>query len=103
MSKTIWKFPLLNMPYDVTMPEGSKILKVDMQGGVPTIWVGVDTDMPDEIRKFIIYGTGAVIRQEHTYASYIETVFDGPFVWHIFEITDCIQEDSDDQEAAAAV
>ena len=68
----------------VVMPKEAKILKASMQGSVPCIWALVDTNKSDETRTFIIYGTGHEIVESNL--EFIETFFQGPYVWHLFEL-----------------
>ena len=77
----------------VTIPT-HKIIKVlkfgkqNIEHGVLTLWALVDTETePDADEVSIkIFGTGHPIPIYETRLSktFIETVFDGPFVWHIF-------------------
>lgn len=66
------------------MPKGAKVLKAGMQGGEVQLWAEVDTDAPKEERNFIVYGTGWEIQEENV--CFIDTVFDGAFVWHVYEV-----------------
>ena len=72
--------------FALELPDGSQILRADMQGGAPVIWALVD---PSPIvrmttRRFRLAGTGHVIEQEHL--SHISTFFDGGLVMHLFEV-----------------
>lgn len=70
------------------MPTWAKVLKCATQDGVPTMWVekpvGVKTC---KMRHFQVYGTGWVI-DENAKMVYIDTVFHGPYVWHVYELVD---------------
>lgn len=75
------------------MPRMAKILHASMSHcanlgrEVPHIWVEVDSDVSEEIRTFEVYGTGHMIKAELGKArAYVGTVFEGPFVWHIYEV-----------------
>ena len=88
---TIFKYPVPiqgDIAY-ATMPKYAKILCVQMQNDVPTIWA-LHTDHPEpdyETRKFRIVGTGHQISDDfETKSAYIGTVQDGSLVWHIFEV-----------------
>ena len=81
--KTIWKFQILFLiKGNLTMPEKAKIVSVQMQGEIPTLWAEVDTDAPVEKRQFVFYGTGH--RQDE--GCYIGTFQSPPFVWHLYEV-----------------
>lgn len=65
------------------MPLGAKVLSIQVQNDVPTIWAFVDTAMPFEDRKFYVYGTGHVIPLLAN--RHIATIQLIGLVWHIFE------------------
>ena len=71
----------------VEMPIGAKILTIEDQDGRLHIWAIVDTDAESEFRYFAIVGTGQDFPEADDY-TYINTIQDGPFVWHIFELID---------------
>lgn len=85
--KQIWKFQVENV---IEMPKGAEILTVQTQAMAnrytfdPYIWAKVDPRNETEIRKFEVIGTGHQF--DDTGKEYIGTYFDGPFVWHLFEI-----------------
>lgn len=57
--KTIWKFPLEVVDEQlVDMPEGSEILAVQVQLGVPCLWAAVTPDAAKVKRCIATYGTG---------------------------------------------
>ena len=66
------------------MPEGAEILHVGDQNGTITIWALVDVETEFLYREFIIVGTGQQIPYDKY--THIGTVFQGSFVWHIFEV-----------------
>lgn len=68
----------------VNMPKGAIVRKAGMQDGRVVIWAEVDTSQPMELRHFVTYGTGWEIGEEAR--CYIDTIFDGAFVWHVYEI-----------------
>ncbi len=65
----------------IEMPEMSEILSIQVQDGVPTMWVRVDTNKPILRRHFNVYGTGHQVRLIQNHYGTIQ--FNG-FVWHIF-------------------
>lgn len=85
----IWKFPLkITGEQVITVPIGFSPLSCQFQNNELYVWGIV---MVSEIRIPItihIYGTGHIIPQLYPSKSrsYISTVQDGAFVWHIFEI-----------------
>ena len=81
--KTIYKYTIeLIQNYPVQMPVNAKVLHVDIQNSMITLWALVDLSNSIEKRYFSVYGTGFEILKE---GCYIGTVKDGTFVWHVFE------------------
>lgn len=79
-------FPI-NDEFWLSLPEDAKILKVDVQHNIPTLWEIHKTDNTlYRDRKFRIVGTGHPILDGQT-LSHIATFFmhDGDLVWHLFE------------------
>jgi hypothetical protein len=85
--KVVWKFPLeAERRQTIQMPTGAKVLKVDMQRGVPTMWALCERTWENEDREFLLVGTGVelpVEAGEHV-GSFLAR--DGEFVWHVFEV-----------------
>ena len=69
----------------VEMPEGAKILTVQMQGQTLCLWalVDVEPELPKQNREIEIIGTGNQIIEAPR--RYIATTQCGPWVWHVFE------------------
>lgn len=90
MSDAIWKYELKAMDNVVLMLRGARVLTAQMQGGNPCLWAVVDTSLrPDDtdVRRFVVQPTGAAIPDDLTF-TYIATVQEGPFVWHVCEATE---------------
>ena len=84
--KTIWKFDVpIQDDFSILMPDGAKILKLDLQFGEPKIWALVDPDNEKKERFFIGRGTGHPMNE--TNICYVGTVVmtEGRFVFHLFE------------------
>jgi hypothetical protein len=61
-------------------------VKVDLQDGIPTIWVLVDPDMLTKKTHFKLYGTGHEVDCiENGFYHHAGTFFQGPYVWHLFQ------------------
>ncbi len=85
MAEQIWKFPFgVEGRFELRMPVGAKILKVEVQNGKPTMWALVNPSKPEEVRRFLIIGTGHDLPPDLP-IRYIETFQHPPFVWHLFE------------------
>ena len=82
--KRIYKYKLKD-GRGVEMPIGAKVLTIQKQNGLPYIWALVDTDAEFDFRYFEIVGTGRDFPEADDF-TYINTIQDGPFVWHIFEL-----------------
>lgn len=68
----------------VPMPEPLSPVFIAMQRGVVTLWALVDCDSAQVARDFFIAGTGHSIPAG---ATYLGSVMERVFVWHIFEVT----------------
>lgn len=83
--RKIYKYELPDVISYIFMPVGAKILSLQMQKNNPCIWAEVDTSNIEEQRIFIIFGTGQEINFKEKDISYINTVQQGVFVWHVYE------------------
>jgi hypothetical protein len=84
--KVIYKFTLGNPASYISMPNGAKILCVQMQHGMLCLWAIVDTSKPSTAtRKIYVFGTGNELPDLPL--EYIGTVQDYEYVWHVFENT----------------
>lgn len=83
----IWKYTLIVVDRQTLfLPEGARILTVQMQDYAPQLWAIVDESEPSEPREIAIYGTGNPMPDEP--GIYIGTfqMHDGALVWHVFEV-----------------
>jgi hypothetical protein len=67
----------------VLMPQNARILCVMNQQGSVTMWAEVDTTSVIKGRVFQIVGTG--IPMPEVELTYIGSVQQPPFVWHVYE------------------
>lgn len=84
--KTVYKYVIPFVDdgkFELEYPRYSNVVKIDMQNGVPCMWIFVDTDSEVVKRKFRIYGTGHEVEDGNVYRG---TFFQGMFVWHVFEV-----------------
>lgn len=85
----IWKYPIDLTGFQVVlMPEGAKILCVQIQNGKICLWARVDSNLAGQDRKILIRGTGQEYDVRFPYIEeYIGTVqhANGNLVWHVFE------------------
>ena len=82
--KTIHKYQVDNIVGQtyISMPRGAEIVKFGHQNDRFCVWAIVDPDAEHESRAFEVVGTGYEIDPK---LHYIDTVFVGVFVWHLFE------------------
>ncbi len=87
MTSVIWKFPLHhNGSAGVSeLPRFADILKVAKIESETWIWARFNAKHSGELMpmKFRIFATGQHF--ETTGLKFIDTIFEGPFVWHIFK------------------
>jgi len=59
---TIFKYqmPVLEQ-FEMKLPKGAQIIRMNDQDGMFWLWAVIDTEAPDEIRKFRAFKTGAEI------------------------------------------
>lgn len=85
MGRHIWKFGLrVADRVRISMPVGSEVMCVQMQGGVPRLWV-LCGDGETEEREFFVVGTGHEVPVGA--GRYVGTIQEcgGRLVWHVFE------------------
>lgn len=86
MTARIYKYQLALHGVNVLpLPTGARPLAVDDQDGVLCMWALIDDECSDEERNFAFVGTGHPIPGSLE-STYIGTVQQPPFVWHLFEI-----------------
>lgn len=84
--RTIYKFPLaVTDEQQIEMPRGSRFLGVETQGGVLYLWAIVETENPRYRHAFYVVGTGNPLPVDAVESTYLGTVDEGPFVWHVFD------------------
>lgn len=90
MSGRIFKYRISSLSSDraaVPMREAAVIRATGAQRGVIYLWAEVPYDVGGErltSRTFQVVPTGGDIPDPGTY---VGTVFDGPYVWHVYEVT----------------
>lgn len=98
-ARRIWKFPIKPVeptPGDQTqyiecqaiVPAGSLLLKVSVQDDIIQSWWSCDPDWEEQrVETFAIVPTGGDIPDlVGIAASYWDTVFMGPYVWHVYRL-----------------
>lgn len=84
MTRVVWKYQLdrFSMSADIEVPNGSRIVHVGMQKDRITLWIELDPNSKDLIkRRFYAIGTGHPVGE---WLQHIGTTQDGAFVWHVY-------------------
>src|ERR1039458_8146523 len=90
----IWKYPLPIIPkdrFEIAMPCGGRILSLQLQSGVPTIWALVDHAAKKVDREFLTFGTGQPLDSNDFVPNwdvleYVGTYPHSIFIWHVFVV-----------------
>ena len=62
--RTIYKYPItVQDDISIEMPQGAKVLTVQMQRGIPCVWAIVDPDNEPAAKYFRLAGTGHPITE----------------------------------------
>lgn len=85
--RTIYKYPIkVTDVQEVKMPFGAKIICAQLQNEVVTLWAECETFNSNTSRTIEIFGTGHQIDGQYS-RTYVGTVQQGGFVWHVYERT----------------
>lgn len=83
--KQIYKYPFEVSGYlKLPLSQEAKILLVEDQHNVPTLWALIDPEQTPGVRRFHIYGTGHLIPHPER-LTHVASWQSGSFVWHMFE------------------
>ena len=90
--RTIWKYEIEQTGLqEIYMPEGARILCVQVQRKTACIWAMVNKRLPMEKRKIYVTGTDHDIEDGIVpMLDYIGTfqLLEGALVWHVFELVE---------------
>lgn len=79
----IYKYPLkIEDKFVIRLPFFSRVLSLQNQGGVPTLWCEVNESSPPKDFEILCVGTGDNV--PGCSYQYIDTVQIGIFVWHFY-------------------
>lgn len=83
---TVWKYMLLTFSNEIIVPVGARVLSVQAQNGLPTLWVLVDlTEARRETWRVDLFGTGHPVPSPGI-GEYLGTVqMPSALVWHVFK------------------
>ncbi len=89
MNRTIYKYPITHAGRaNIKMPEGARILDIQVQHGKPVLWAMVDTSASEVYRRLAVYGTGRDV--DYPEANYLGTFQDlAGLVFHVFDHGEC--------------
>ncbi len=88
MTSVIWKFPVSPLANVIDIPKGAYIIAAGIQQNTITLWAIVDPDADLIGRRIEVFGTGHHLPGGSR--TYIGIVFDGPYVWHVFDGGECV-------------
>lgn len=100
--RTIYRFPLpIRDTFTLELPLGSKFLAAECQLRAPhepSMWFLVDPEREPVTRTFAVVGTGnpvpEYVREDEHLATFQMLV--GQFVWHLFEVTDDLRSETEE-------
>jgi hypothetical protein len=72
--------------FELEMPQGAKILDLQLQFGEPVIWAAVDPSQPMVKRKFGLLGTGGAVNFKLPKHVGTFQMHGGSTVLHLFEL-----------------
>jgi hypothetical protein len=76
--------------FKLELPVGAKILSIKEQRGVACVWalVEIDPEIPNEVRRFRLAGTGHPILVDPDELKFVGSVLlrGGDLVFHLFEV-----------------
>ena len=88
--RIIYKYPIIIHDHiSIEMPQGAKVLTVQMQRGIPCIWATVDPDNEPATKYFRLAGTGHPITERTSQLlKYIGSfqMEEETLIFHLFEI-----------------
>ena len=79
----IYKYRIPDWGGKIMLPLGARILDVQLQNDIPTLWAAVDPALAPEEYWVDIIGTGSFV-PENLIQYYVKTVQQDQLVWHIF-------------------
>lgn len=82
--KRIYKYPLNFPNTTLEVPRGSRVLTVQVQRGVPCVWIECDPDAELTRLSLQVFGTGHAVPDGLRYVSTIQEA-DGALVWHFYQ------------------
>lgn len=86
--RLIYKYPFaFKNETAVELPQGARILTVQLQHSYCCLWAEVDPDKPLELRRLRVFGTGHELPEPPECLRYLGTiqVDGGNGIFHIFE------------------
>lgn len=90
----IWEFELrVDDALTIAMPQGSRLLSVQVQMGKPCLWAMVDPSRPRVSRRLAVRATGQSCDSlTHELVGFVGTFQLGGFVGHLFDLGEVVGE-----------
>ena len=85
MNLTIYKYPIpkASGKFAIDLPEEARPLHVDVQEGLPWIWIEVDLDEPKKRTQFCVVYTSGTVPEDFVYVGTV-LAHGGHLVLHIY-------------------
>ena len=84
--KNIYKYKITFIDSIIDLPTNAVVVKAGAQDGWVCLWVEHDLNNGTHFtRRYQVFATGADIPDS---AIWQDTFFDGPFVWHVYEVVE---------------
>lgn len=81
----IYKYPLaITAEQTLLLPIGAKVLSVQMQGSVPTVWTLQDASNTATTTEVLVAMVATGQEFDIDNWNYVDTLQDGSYVWHVF-------------------
>lgn len=82
--KNIYKYRIDFIGSTILLPTNARVKRVAVQEGAICLWIEHDLDKGTKFgRRYQVFATGVDIPDS---AIWQGTFFDGPFVWHVYEV-----------------
>lgn len=85
--RVVYKYPIpVEDAFEIGLPQGARVLSVQVQGSTPCLWALVDPSRPKEARRFRLASTGHPVEESEN-LSFVDTfqLRGGSLVFHVFE------------------
>lgn len=71
------RYTILNVPH-------GRVVAAGRQDGAMRVWIEYQPGWPEKARRYQWHATGEYVDDQ---GEHVATVFDGPFVWHLYQFS----------------